>query len=221
MKHRSRSAARFRAMAPLYYRDAAGALLSESTGLGLPRNIIKGYFWASLITYSNTQEKRNRKRKAPAIEPTIKPEDENTRRNGTQSDTNASIVSESMWSGMVMIFWYISNQTVIQQRYPALLCLKKEMIVPGFGLGRIYNKYFPRGAVETSSRHSQTSEHVWFFLNLFSKRPREKKEKKKEKKREGKKGGENECFEISMSLFPTVLWLLWIFRSLPRSVGGQ
>ena len=26
--------------------------------------------------------------------------------------------------------------------------------------------------------HSQASDHVWFFLNLFSKRPREKKEKK-------------------------------------------
>ena len=25
--------------------------------------------------------------------------------------------------------------------------------------------------------HSQTSDHVWFFLNLFSKRPREKKKK--------------------------------------------
>ena len=30
--------------------------------------------------------------------------------------------------------------------------------------------------------HSQTSDHVWFFLNLFSKRPREKKKKRKRKK---------------------------------------
>ena len=29
--------------------------------------------------------------------------------------------------------------------------------------------------------HSQASDHVWFFLNLFSKRPREKKEKERKK----------------------------------------
>ena len=70
------------------------------------------------------------------------------------------------------------------------------------------NISFPSKVRFRKKVHSQASDHVWFFLNLFSKRPREKKEKKKEKKREGKKGGENECFEISMSLFPTVLWLL-------------
>ena len=43
--------------------------------------------------------------------------------------------------------------------------------------------------------HSQTSDHVWFFLNLFSKRPRVKKKKKeKEKKKEEK---EKEVFALS------------------------
>ena len=35
--------------------------------------------------------------------------------------------------------------------------------------------------------HSQASDHVWFFLNLFSKRPREKKKKRKKEKEKRKK----------------------------------
>ena len=38
--------------------------------------------------------------------------------------------------------------------------------------------------------HSQASDHDWFFLNLFSKRPREKKEKRK-KEEEGKEEEKN------------------------------
>ena len=51
------------------------------------------------------------------------------------------------------------------------------------------NISFPSKVRFRKKVHSQTSDHVWFFLNLFSKRPREKKRKKekKEKKREEKR----------------------------------
>ena len=39
------------------------------------------------------------------------------------------------------------------------------------------NISFPSKVRFRKKVHSQTSDHVWFFLNLFSKRPREKKEK--------------------------------------------
>ena len=50
------------------------------------------------------------------------------------------------------------------------------------------NISFPSKVRFRKKVHSQTSDHVWFFLNLFSKRPREKKRKKK-KKEKGKKEG--------------------------------
>ena len=37
------------------------------------------------------------------------------------------------------------------------------------------NISFPSKVRFRKKVHSQTSDHVWFFLNLFSKRPREKK----------------------------------------------
>ena len=40
------------------------------------------------------------------------------------------------------------------------------------------NISFPNNVSFRKKVHSQTSDHVWFFLNLFSKRPREKKRKK-------------------------------------------
>ena len=43
------------------------------------------------------------------------------------------------------------------------------------------NISFPSKVRFRKKVHSQTSDHVWFFLNLFSKRPREKKKKKKRK----------------------------------------
>ena len=48
------------------------------------------------------------------------------------------------------------------------------------------NISFPSKVRFRKKVHSQTSDHVWFFLNLFSKRPRKKKKKgeKKKKKRE-------------------------------------
>ena len=64
------------------------------------------------------------------------------------------------------------------------------------------NISFPSKVRFRKKVHSQTSDHVWFFLNLFSKRPREKKEKKKKEKkkkkkekkgRRKKKGGEKYC----------------------------
>ena len=44
--------------------------------------------------------------------------------------------------------------------------------------------------------HSQASDHVWFFLNLFSKRPREKKKEKKKKKRKKEKKKKNKLDEF-------------------------
>ena len=38
------------------------------------------------------------------------------------------------------------------------------------------NISFPSKVRFRKKVHSQTSDHVWFFLNLFSKRPREKKQ---------------------------------------------
>ena len=35
--------------------------------------------------------------------------------------------------------------------------------------------------------HGKASDHVWYFLNLFSKRPREKKKGKKERERKKEK----------------------------------
>ena len=49
------------------------------------------------------------------------------------------------------------------------------------------NISFPSKVRFRKKVHSQTSDHVWFFLNLFSKRPREKKREKKRKKRKKKK----------------------------------
>ena len=46
------------------------------------------------------------------------------------------------------------------------------------------NISFPSKVRFRKKVHSQTSDHVWFFLNLFSKRPREKKEKKEKEKNE-------------------------------------
>ena len=43
------------------------------------------------------------------------------------------------------------------------------------------NISFPSKVRFRKKVHSQTSDHVWFFLNLFSKRPREKKRKKEKK----------------------------------------
>ena len=72
------------------------------------------------------------------------------------------------------------------------------------------NISFPSKVRFRKKVHSQASDHVWFFLNLFSKRPREKKEKKKKEKkkkkkekkgRRKKKGGENTVY----LLFPYVL----------------
>ena len=45
------------------------------------------------------------------------------------------------------------------------------------------NISFPSKVRFRKKVHSQTSDHVWFFLNLFSKRPREKKEKKEKEKK--------------------------------------
>ena len=42
------------------------------------------------------------------------------------------------------------------------------------------NISFPSKVRFRKKVHSQASDHVWFFLNLFSKRPREKKKRKKE-----------------------------------------
>ena len=48
------------------------------------------------------------------------------------------------------------------------------------------NISFPSKVRFRKKVHSQTSDHVWFFLNLFSKRPREKRKKTiKERRREG------------------------------------
>ena len=44
------------------------------------------------------------------------------------------------------------------------------------------NISFPSKVRFRKKVHSQASDHVWFFLNLFSKRPREKKREKKQKK---------------------------------------
>ena len=52
------------------------------------------------------------------------------------------------------------------------------------------NISFPSKVRFRKKFHSQTSDHVWFFLNLFSKRPREKKEKRK-KEEEGKEEEKN------------------------------
>ena len=55
--------------------------------------------------------------------------------------------------------------------------------------------------------HSQASDHVWFFLNLFSKRPREKKggekeEKEKEKEDKGKRKKIISRFDACNLTFP-------------------
>ena len=49
------------------------------------------------------------------------------------------------------------------------------------------NISFPSKVRFRKKVHSQTSDHVWFFLNLFSKRPREKKAKKEKRKRRKRK----------------------------------
>ena len=59
------------------------------------------------------------------------------------------------------------------------------------------NISFPSKVRFRKKVHSQTSDHVWFFLNLFSKRPREKKKRKKEKKEKMKKKREKEKKEKS------------------------
>ena len=51
------------------------------------------------------------------------------------------------------------------------------------------NISFPSKVRFRKKVHSQASDHVWFFLNLFSKRPREKKG---EKGKKGKKKKKNE-----------------------------
>ena len=45
------------------------------------------------------------------------------------------------------------------------------------------NISFPSKVRFRKKVHSQASDHVWFFLNLFSKRPREKREKKSKKRK--------------------------------------
>ena len=52
------------------------------------------------------------------------------------------------------------------------------------------NISFPSKVRFRKKVHSQASDHVWFFLNLFSKRPREKRGKKKKKEENGRKTGE-------------------------------
>ena len=49
------------------------------------------------------------------------------------------------------------------------------------------NISFPSKVRFRKKVHSQASDHVWFFLNLFSKRPREKKKKKRKKEEKRKK----------------------------------
>ena len=44
------------------------------------------------------------------------------------------------------------------------------------------NISFPSKVRFRKKVHSQASDHVWFFLNLFSKRPREKKKGRKKRK---------------------------------------
>ena len=52
------------------------------------------------------------------------------------------------------------------------------------------NMSFPSKLRFRKKVHSQASDHVWFFLNLFSKRPREKKKQtEKTEKEKGKKEG--------------------------------
>ena len=61
------------------------------------------------------------------------------------------------------------------------------------------NISFPSKVRFRKKVHSQTSDHVWFFLNSFSKRPREKKEKKerkKKRKREEKKGKKSKVIKM-------------------------
>ena len=53
------------------------------------------------------------------------------------------------------------------------------------------NISFPNKVRFRKKVHSQASDHVWFFLNLFSKRPREKKK--------GEKRKENKLIQISAS----------------------
>ena len=57
------------------------------------------------------------------------------------------------------------------------------------------NISFPSKVRFRKKVHSQTSDHVWFFLNLFSKRPREKKEKEKKGKKE-----KNSSFLLNSSI---------------------
>ena len=45
------------------------------------------------------------------------------------------------------------------------------------------NISFPSKVRFRKKVHSQASDHVWFFLNLFSKRPSEKEEEEEEKKK--------------------------------------
>ena len=49
------------------------------------------------------------------------------------------------------------------------------------------NISFPSKVRFRKKVHSQTSDHVWFFLNLFSKRPREKKRKRKKERKNTQK----------------------------------
>ena len=60
------------------------------------------------------------------------------------------------------------------------------------------NISFPNNVRFRKKVHSQASDHVWFFLNLFSKRPREKR---KRKKRKGKRKKEEKKIPRIFTIF--------------------
>ena len=69
------------------------------------------------------------------------------------------------------------------------------------------NISFPSKVRFRKKVHSQTSDHVWFFLNLFSKRPREKKKKEEKFLRRacGLVGNSESCFAEVLQGVPSVV----------------
>ena len=84
------------------------------------------------------------------------------------------------------------------------------------------NISFPSKISFRKKVHSQASDHVWFFLNLFSKRPREKKKEKKEKKKKRREKKEiSYTFRVTTSGFSLIVSNVLIILNLARAVSDD
>ena len=84
-----------------------------------------------------------------------------------------------LWWSFFLVFAGVVMRWLTCERRPHFSFWKNHILIAYFnikcrGTHYIFNYDIIIGWNFRKKVHSQTSDHVWFFLNLFSKRPREK-----------------------------------------------